>query len=132
MLFTRECDYAVRIMRALSDGKTLNVQKISECEDITTSITYKIARKLERAGYIRSYRGTNGGYALNMPLEDISLYEIFTVIDRDLFITSCTNSEFSCSRNTHDHKCMVHQEFLRLQSMIEGELKSKKLSDVME
>ena len=131
MLFTRECDYAIRIFRALADGALVNVQEISQMENLSVSITYKIARKLEKAGYIKSYRGTNGGYCLNTPLAEITLYDVFITIDRDMFITSCTKDEFKCSRNKAEHPCMVHKEFMRLQKMIEQELKSKSLLDIM-
>ena len=131
MLFTRECDYAVRIFRALADGELVNVQDISQLEDISVSITYKIARKLEKAGYIKSYRGTNGGYRLKASLEKVTLYDVFLTIDRNLFITSCTKKEFQCNRNQAENPCMVHKEFLRLQDMIEKELKSRSLLEIM-
>lgn len=116
----------------MADGNTVNVQDISCMEDISPSIAYKISRKLEQAGYIRSYRGTNGGYALKKQLDEITLYDVFMAIDRNLFITSCTNSQFDCSRNTDGHPCMVHKEFVRMQDMIEKELKSKSLLEIMQ
>ena len=32
MLFTKECDYAIRIMRALSSGELISVSRICEME----------------------------------------------------------------------------------------------------
>ena len=73
MLITRECDYAIRIIRALSPGDIMNVPTICEKESLTSAITYKMARKLEKAGLIKSYRGSAGGYALNCDLEHTTL-----------------------------------------------------------
>ena len=128
MLFTRECDYAVRIIRALSGGGIVSVQDISAKEDITVSITYKITRKLEKAGMIESYRGSNGGYALKTPLDQMTLYDVFMVIDPNLLITECAGHSHTCSRNTGEHVCLVHGEFCRLQYLIMEELKAKPLS----
>lgn len=128
MLFTRECDYAVRIIRALSAGGIVSVQDIAAGEDLSVSITYKITRKLEKAGLIESYRGSSGGYALKQPLDRLTLYDVFTVIDHDLLITECAGHSHTCSRNTGGHVCLVHGEFCRLQRLMMQELKSKPLS----
>ncbi len=128
MLFTRECDYAVRIIRALSGGGIVSVQDIAAREEISVSITYKITRKLEKAGLIESYRGSSGGYALKIPSDGLTLYDVFTVIDPELLITECAGHTHSCPRNTGDHVCLVHGEFCRLQHMMEQELKSRPLS----
>ena len=38
MLFTRECDYGVRVMRALSSGELVSVSKICEMEYLSSAI----------------------------------------------------------------------------------------------
>ena len=42
MFITRECDYAVRIVRALADGEKLCVSRICEKEALTSAFVYKI------------------------------------------------------------------------------------------
>ena len=90
MLFTKECDYAIRIMRALSSGELISVSRICEMEHLPSAMTYKITRKLEKSGFLKSCRGTNGGYALNLKLAEISLrchrsgYPSFRMYERGL------------------------------------------------
>ena len=85
MLFTKECDYAIRIMRALSSGELISVSRICEMEHLPSAMTYKITRKLEKSGFLKSCRGTNGGYALNLKLAEISLYDpSFRMYERGL------------------------------------------------
>ena len=81
MLFTKECDYAIRIMRALSDGELVSVSNICAAEQLPSAMTYKITRKLEKQGLLKSCRGTNGGYCLNRTLSEISLYDICAAVD---------------------------------------------------
>ncbi len=50
MTMTRESDYAVRIMRALSHGSLKTVKEICGEEAIPTQFAYKILKKLSNAG----------------------------------------------------------------------------------
>ena len=86
MLFTKECDYAIRIMRALSDGELVSVSNICAAEQLPSAMTYKITRKLEKQGLLKSCRGTNGGYCLNRTLSEISLYDICAAVDPDILL----------------------------------------------
>lgn len=131
MLFTRECDYSVRILRALSNGEVSNVQTIAEKEDLTVAITYKLARKLEKSGLLQSYRGVNGGYALAKSPNELTLFDVFSRIDANLLITECIEHGYICTMNSETKPCGVHQEFCRIQQIVNRELKEKKLSDLV-
>lgn len=130
MLFTRESDYAIRILRALRSGEKLSVQEISKKEHITVKIAYKLASKLDAAGLIRSYRGSKGGYALNKPLSEVTLFDVAMAVDRDLYITECLKAGFDCSRNCAADPCGVHKEFAALQRTIISTLKGKSLAEI--
>lgn len=133
MLLTKECDYGVRILRALKGGELINVAQIADQEDISTQITYKMTRKLEKAGMIESQRGVNGGYRLKISLDQITLLDVFRAVDQNLMICDCScDRENTCSRNPKDNPCMVHLEFCRLQQVMEEELHSKSVLEVIE
>ncbi len=131
MLITRECDYAIRIIRALSSGEIISIQNICEEEKITTAIAYKISRKLEKSGILKSYRGNAGGYALNCNLHKISLYDILTVIDPKLLLIECMQAGYDCSLNTPQKPCLVHNEFCRIQNKLNEDLKKRSLASVL-
>ena len=61
MLITRECDYAVRVVRALADGRRMSVGEICEKEFITAPFAYKILKKLQKAGIERDSGEYMGG-----------------------------------------------------------------------
>ena len=48
MLITRECDYAVRVLRAMAEEKRVSVNEICEKELITAPFAYKILKKLQK------------------------------------------------------------------------------------
>lgn len=130
MLFTKECDYAIRVMRALSSGDFINVTTICTMENISSAMAYKITRKLEKNGFLKSLRGANGGYALNRSLEDISLYDVCSAIEPDILLLECMKKDYHCSMNTQNTPCLVHGEFCRIQRILLQELQQKNLADL--
>jgi Rrf2 family protein len=109
----------------------MNVPTICERESLTSAITYKMARKLEKAGLIKSYRGSAGGYALNCDLERTSLYDILTVIDSKMLLIECMQSGYDCLVNQPKQPCMAHREFLRIQLNLNKELKECSLAKLL-
>ncbi len=131
MLITKECDYAVRILRALSHHQIASAADISREEHIPVQFAYKICRKLAKAGIIVSHRGTDGGYQMHMDIGELSLYDICKAVDKDLMISECMQPEALCSRNTCDRPCKVHKEFCRLQKVVIEEMSATKLSQLL-
>ena len=95
MFITRECDYAARVLRALSGETRLSVNEICEKESITAPFAYKILKKLQKAGIVKGYRGVHGGYAMNKSLGELTLFDVYKAIDPDLFIIECMASGMS-------------------------------------
>ena len=57
--------YALRIMIDLAlhdEGEAIPLKEISERQGITLKYMEQIMPLLTRAGYVRSFRGNNGGY----------------------------------------------------------------------
>lgn len=131
MLITKECDYAIRIIRALSSGETENIPTICEKEQITSANAYKIARKLEKSGYIKSFRGSAGGYALNCDLKQTTLYDIISVIDPRMLLIECMQTGYECPLHSHKTPCRVHREFSRIQSNLNQDLKRHSLAEIL-
>ena len=123
MFLTKECDYGVRIIRALSDGEKRIVESICEEEHIPGQYAYKILKKLERAGLVQGVRGRNGGYKLNRALPQISLFDIVTAIDSNLYVFECLRKGHKCVNNPTENCCSIHTELERVQHVLETEMK---------
>lgn len=132
MLITRECDYAVRIVRALTDGTRLCVNDICPREQLTPAFVYKILKKLEKAGIVQSFRGSNGGYALKRKPDELTLLELYLAVDDSFYMIDCLNPEKPCSRNAGDLPCKVHRELERIQEILYRELSRKTLAQILE
>ena len=83
-----------------------------------------------KSGFLKSCRGTNGGYALNLKLAEISLYDLCAAIDPDILLLECMKEGYPCSMNSPKNPCLVHHEFCRLQNMLVQEMKQKSLAEL--
>ncbi len=130
MLITRRSDYALRVCRALKDGKTHNVREICEAENIPKAFAYKIIREMEKGDIVHSERGNKGGYYLAKSLDELTVYDIVSLTEDDLAIVHCINED--CERNKDDLPCKIHAEMERIQGVLETELKGKSLAQVID
>jgi len=130
MFLTKECDYGLRIVRALSGGEKSTAEQICAAENIPGQFAYKILKKLERAEYLRSSRGRDGGYWLTKSIDSISIYDIVTAIDKNLFINECLRKGHRCIKDTEDDPCYIHIELGRIQGILVNELRQKTISEI--
>ena len=129
MLITRRSDYAMRICRVLHDGKVHNVREICQAEEIPKAFAYKILRELKMADLVKSERGNQGGYYLNRPLSELTLYDVVNITEDDLAILHCMKED--CNRNPDSMPCKVHQEIERIQKILIDELKKKTIEEIL-
>ena len=132
MLITRECDYAVRIVRALAGGEQLCVNQICEKEDLTPAFVYKILKKLEKKEIVKSFRGSNGGYALKKSLGELTLLDVYLAVEPDFYMIECMNPDKACVHNQSDSSCKVHRELHRIQKQLAKELSVHSIKEIME
>lgn len=130
MIITKKSDYAIRICRALEDGGVHNVTEICEKENVPRAFAYKILRELEMSDIVKSERGNKGGYYLSISLDDITLYDVVSLLEDDVAITHCMKQD--CERNKTDEPCKVHKELLRVQQIMEDELNKKKIREILD
>lgn len=128
MLITKETDYALRILRALSSGSCLTVGELSVQEALPQNFAYKIVKKLERAGIIQILRGVNGGCRLEADLKKVSLYDLSAAVEGQPRVSACMNPSYECEwRKAHDGKCTVHIQLAKIQKKMDQEFRARSL-----
>lgn len=84
--------YALRIMVDLAENNTgeyIRLKDISKRQRITLKYMEQIMPMLTRAGYVRSYRGNNGGYMLAKRPQDYTAGDILRVTEGSLAPIPC-------------------------------------------
>jgi len=130
LLITRETDYAIRVVRALHRSGQLSAREIAERENMQQAITYKMLRKLAKAGIVESRRGVEGGYILTRPVDKLYLFDLFHALGEEMLLTECLESGYDCANN-QDGSCAVHMELCRIQKVIEEEMKRMPLAELL-
>lgn len=131
MLLTKECDYAVRIVRCLADMEIKTVKEICAEENVPLPFAYRIMKKLENVKIVMSYRGPAGGYRLMKYPNAITLYNIISAVDGRLLLIECQRKDVRCANNKIGKKCKIHAEFNRIQTILIKSLGEKKLSELV-
>jgi Rrf2 family protein len=97
MRITFKGDYAIKSLLFLarkseaSPGEYYQISEISKDQDIPLKFLEQIFLLLRKAGYLKSHRGTRGGFALNRQPGDIMLGEIIRLIDGPLAPIACVS-----------------------------------------
>lgn len=132
MFFTRQYDYALRVIRALSGGELLTVKEVCTAEYIPQPYAYKILKKLEKASFVMSSRGVNGGYQLVKDLRDLSLYDIYLVIEGDIYINECLQHSNICPHIRNSKNCTLHTEMQKIQEEFVARMQGSSLYSIFE
>lgn len=84
--------YALRIMADLAihdNGEYIRLKDIAERQSITLKYMEQIMPLLTKAGYVKSYRGNNGGYMLARKPEEYTAGDILRTTEGSLAPIAC-------------------------------------------
>lgn len=128
-------DYAVRILLYLASNASVGVsvsgKEIASEMNIPYNYFLKIVPNLKKAGFLISFQGKKGGYALKKQPADISIFDILHAMNDDIIINECLVNPSYCTRNHADH-CAVHNLYVSIQEHIDQKLKSVSLEEVVQ
>jgi Rrf2 family protein len=127
-------DYAIRVVRAiyLDPDKVVTSVVISERENVPLPILFKVLRILNSAGIITSRRGRGdkvGGYELMVDPAKITLLDIISIVQGDVFLSDCLQDESICC---HRNNCGVHIELKRINDVLRKECAAKSIKELVE
>jgi Rrf2 family protein len=90
-------------------------------------LTAKTLQKLKEAGFVASQQGTQGGYKLIQPLNEISFAQVMDAIEGSFTAVECVGSE-DCAR---DKFCELKTGMQEINQQIHELLSGIKLDQVM-
>jgi Rrf2 family protein len=131
---TKKADYGLMALKYLAEQSTASAaaqsaKDIAQAYHIPPPLLAKILQTLARAGLLVSHAGTNGGYALARPANQISAFEVIRAIDGPLFITSCITIHGACDLAGH---CTIKEPLRKVNDSIKDLLSNIYISDLVE
>lgn len=129
-MLTTTSEYAIRaltILARLADGETMLGRDLALEAAIPANYLSKIMWTLGNCGIIHAARGNGGGYRLNRSAEDILLYEIVELFDRDRAHIACFLGGRECDP---ENPCTAHDAWKGVREAYLDFLHTTRLCDV--
>ncbi|CAG4882467.1 Iron-sulfur cluster regulator IscR [Georgfuchsia toluolica] len=104
-----------------------SVARMAAALGIAAPSASKILKILARRGLVQSRRGTNGGYLLARPPEQISIAEVIDAMEGPLGVTECVVGKDLCAREAG---CSIRNNWRQLNNVIRQTLDGVTLADM--
>lgn len=111
--------YALRLLSELSarrEAGPVTLKQVAQCQAISLKYLEQIIPPLVRAGYVKSIRGSQGGYQLAQPPEEITVGMVLRLTEGSLAPVPCLE-ENSCQRAG---QCATLELWKRLSAAVSG------------
>ena len=123
--------YALRVMIDLAthdNGKYISIMEISKRQEISNKYLEQIISLLNKAGFLETSRGNNGGYRLARNPKEYNVGDIIRATEGDLAPIECLTKKGKCSRQK---KCKTYSFWKGLDDVINDYINSKSLEDLI-
>ena len=123
--------YALRIMvdLALNEEKRfISLKEIAEKEGISLKYLEQVIALLNKAGFLETSRGNNGGYKLNKSPDNYIIGDILRATEGELTPTFCVSEDGGCDRK---NGCQTYDFWKGLDDVINDYIDSKTLNDLI-
>ena len=108
-----------------------SLKNISLRQGISLLYLEQLFLKLKNKEIVYSIRGPHGGYKLSKKPEDIKLSIIFSAVDEEIKTVKC-NKKSKRSCNGKSIKCITHNLWDEVETLINTFFDNKSLKDVLE
>jgi len=133
---TKKADYGLIALRHLTvtaarpgSRPSASAKDIAEAYRIPLPLLSKILQKLAKGGLLISEQGTNGGYRLSRPAQEINALEVIRTIDGPIILTKCFTEHPGCDQST---LCTVREPLRKVSQGIEEVLSKITIYDMSE
>jgi len=107
----------------------LSIKVLGERQHISPKYLEHIMRSFKAAGLVNAVRGMNGGFVLAKPPTEITLYDVFTVLEGSLAPVHCVDEPESCALQS---VCPTRETWVEMKQHIEAFLKKTTIFDLAE
>ena len=92
------CIAVLELAHSYGRGEPVRIRDIADRHGIPSRFLVQILLQLKGAGLVQSTRGAAGGYQLAKPPDEITLFDVMTVIEGQEPVTSATTNKSPISR----------------------------------
>ncbi|SDY53125.1 RrF2 family transcriptional regulator [Lachnobacterium bovis] len=125
--------YALRLMVDIavhSDGHPISLKDVAKRQNISDKYLEQIISILNKAGCVRSIRGAQGGYLLNVDPKECTVGRILRITEGSLAPVSCIeDDELVCERAD---KCVTSFVYMKINEAVKNVVDNITLQDLVD
>jgi Rrf2 family protein len=124
--------YALRIMMDLANhlGETIKLKDIAARQEISEKYMEQIISVLNKAGYVKSNRGAQGGYQLVMMPKDYTVGMVLRLTEGSLAPVEClSDNALPCER---EGTCATIEVYKRIYSAVNDVIDNMTIQDLLD
>jgi Rrf2 family protein len=124
--------YGLRAIIELAENGSqapLQTKAIARSQEISVKYLEQLMTILRSAGFVRSVRGSKGGYMLARSPNQIKLSDVFDCLEGHVTTVECVEDTSFCERA---EDCVARQVWAQVQQAIKNVLQSITLQDMVD
>lgn len=121
----------VQLARSEQDGESLTLGQIADREGLSVANAGKLMWIMNKAGLVKSQRGTKGGYSLARPASEIRLNEVIRVLDQDTVAHFCKTHTGVLDVCVHTSDCGIRSVIVGLHEIVQNALSEITLAQLI-
>jgi Rrf2 family protein len=131
MIFSRATAYTIQALVELAKWENgLSISELANHTELSRHFLAKLFQALAKEGIVVSSKGVKGGFKLNRPPEEISIGEIFRIIEGRNSLTFYCVEEGECLKSRAS-RCQTGKFFQQLHNELYQVLEGYHLSDIL-
>jgi len=131
MRLTTKGRYGMRLVLDIAqheDKGPVSMAETSLRQDVSVKYLERLVGELQRAGFVRSVRGREGGHLLAMPPENITVGDVVRALEGDAAVLPCSNNRLACPRSVH---CLTRTIWIAADQAMLEKLDSVTVRDIL-
>ena len=131
MKLTKKTDYALRVLQdlaTLEKGQVLPAKEMAKSNELSLKFLQSVLSDLAKEGLVKSTPGPKGGFFLNQPASEITVYRVVEVLEGPVHLMDCMAEATQCGEFS---SCSIHGLFGRAQLAVMEILSSKSIADLL-
>lgn len=132
MRLTTKGRYGMRLVLDIAQHERYGPVSMAETalrQDISAKYLERLVGELQRAGFVRSLRGREGGHMLALPPEKITVGAIVRVLEGEGAQLACSHNRLACPRSVN---CLTRSIWVAADQAMFEKLDSVTVRDIME
>ena len=133
MMISTKGRYALRLMLDIAvngEERPVRIKEIAERQQISDKYLEQIVSVLNKAGFVKSIRGPQGGYKLSKNIDEYVIGDILRLTEGSLAPVACL--DFPVNDCQRQEECLTLPLWEKLNEAVKGVVDQYTLADIFE